>query len=75
MTEDRDHVISQAYAREVRQRELGRRGCDDCGSRFYSVHGMIGTAAVRVRLCSECAFYRWLYGDAPRVEVNGRDWY
>lgn len=59
--------VSQAYAREQRRREIGRKGCDDCGSRFYRIVGMIGTAAAVRRLCGECKMYRDI---AARKEEN-----
>ena len=59
--------VGQGFARERRRRELGRGGCDDCGSRFYRVVGMVGTAAARERLCGECRMYRDI---AARKEVS-----
>lgn len=63
MSCDVDSKIGQAYAREVRRREIGRKGCDDCGVRHYRRVRMIGTGGAIRRLCSECLMYRRIYGD------------
>ena len=50
--------VGQGFAREQRRRGFGGPGCVDCGVVPAPAWGMIGTAAARLRLCSECREYR-----------------
>ena len=50
--------VGQGFAREQRRRGFGGPGCVDCGVVPAPAWEMIGTAAARLRLCSECRMYR-----------------
>jgi hypothetical protein len=66
-----EYRVSQGFAREQRNRETGRTGCDDCGVRHYWRVNMIGTGAAVRRLCSECMFHRGLYSFQTDGDWNG----
>ena len=50
--------VGQGFAREQRRRGFGGPGCVDCGVVPAPAWKMIGTAAARLRLCSECRMHR-----------------
>lgn len=50
--------VGQGFAREQRRRGFGGPGCVDCGVVPAPAWEMIGTAAARLRLCSECRMHR-----------------